>query len=332
VTTVVDVARQAGVSPATVSRVLNGSDTVSSEARQRVLSAVRDLEYHPNAMARGLRRGRGTTIALLVGDIEQSHFAGLTKHIQVVLEEAGFDLMLHNLGHSEERLRGFLERAAAMRLRAVIIASSDAIPRSMDPLLRALEAAGCLVISVGQNLNRLGLPSVVHEERAAATQSVRHLIAQGRTRIAYVGRMVGSAVGTERFRGYKSALAQAGIAFDPELAFDVWFRFAAGRNAVARALERGIQIDGLQAGSDEIAMGAIAAFQDRNLRVPQDVAVVGFGNVELAAHMRPALTTLSSHPDLAAGHVREILRCAEQGVEVPRLYVVSRSLVRRQSS
>jgi DNA-binding LacI/PurR family transcriptional regulator len=329
VATVIDVARQAGVSLATVSRVLNGNATVSEQLREKVDAAVRALEFRPNVMAQGLRRGHSNTVALLVGDIAQRHFAELTMHVQAAVEGIGASLMLSNLGHSAARLEAFLERAPSMRLRAVVIALSDTVKKSVAPLIAELQDGGMAVLSIGQNLTRYGVPSIVHEERAATRRSVAYLQDKGHTRIAYIGRIKGSAIGTERFRGYEAALAKA-RAFDETLVFDLAFRYAAGRDAVLRALDRGIAFTAIQAGSDEIAMGALAALRDRGLRVPEDVAIVGFGDVEMGAYLRPALTTLSSHPESAARHLGELL--SAERTPSDRLVMLTRSLVQRESA
>lgn len=328
--TVIDVAREAGVSLATVSRVLNGRTTVAPALREKVSAAVRALEFRPNAMAQGLRRGHGNTVALLVGDIAQRHFAELTMHVQAAVEDLGAQLMLANLGHSTDRLAEFLARAPSMRLRAIAIALSDTVPRSIAPLVAEVRRSGIGLVAIGQNLTRYGVPSIVHEERAATRRSVARLVEKGHTHIAYVGRIAGSAVGTERFRGYRAALTAAG-AFDPSLVFDLKFRYAAGHEAVLRALEHGAKPTAIQAGSDEIAMGALAALRDRGMRVPEDVAIVGFGDIEMGAYLRPALTTLSSHPADAAARLRELLR--EDGATVgDRLLVLPRKLVERESA
>ena len=298
-TTVIDVAREAGVSLATVSRVLNGSAAVSARLRERVSAAVEALEFRPNLMAQGLRKGQSNTVALLVGDIAQRHFAELTMHVQSALEEVGADVMLFNLGHSESRLARFLERAPSMRLRGIAIALSDSVRKSVARPIADLLAQGIAVVSIGQDLRRLGVPSIVHEERAATQRSVTYLLARGHRRIAYVGRIEGSAIGTERFRGYRAALRKAG-AYHESLVFDMAFRYAAGRDAVLRALDHGLSFTAMQTGSDEIATGAMAALSDRGLRVPDDVAIVGFGDIEMGAYLRPALTTLSTHPAQAA--------------------------------
>ena len=329
-TTVIDVARRAGVSSATVSRVLNGRLTVSAEMRERVNSAVKQLDFRPNPMAQGLRKGQTNTVALLVGDIAQTHFAELTMQLQASLEENGIDLLLFNLGHSANRLSEFLARSVSMRLRGVVIALSDTIPKSTTSLFDNLERNGIQVVSIGQDLSRYGIRSIVHEERAAAQRSVAYLLAKGHKRIAYVGRIKGSAVGTERFRGYHAALVNAN-AFHEELVWDMAYRYAAGRNAVSRAMDSGLRFTALQAGSDEIAMGTLAALHDRGRSVPGDVSIVGFGDVQMGAYLRPALTTLSSQPEQAARHVCSIFK-ADGGVEPPMLTVLTRALVQRDSA
>ena len=301
-TTVLDVARHAGVSPATVSRVLNGRPTVNSESRDRVTASIAALGYRPNPMARGLRRGHSDTVALVVGDIAQTHFAELTMQVQAALEARGLDLMLINLGHRADRLAQVFGRAATMRLRGIVLALSDRLPAAVKPAMAALAAAGLRVVSVGQDLSELRIPSIVHDESAPARRAVEYLLSKGHRRIAYVGRIRGSAIGTERCRGYREAL-EAADCFDPDLVLDEAFRYAAGERAVHKAMDAGLRFTAIQAASDEIAIGAMAALQDRKRRVPDDIAVVGFGGLTMGAYARPALTTISSHPEQAAMHV-----------------------------
>jgi DNA-binding LacI/PurR family transcriptional regulator len=328
--TVVDIARRAGVSTATVSRVLNGNSTVSIAMRDEVLGVVKELGFHLNPMAQSLRKGQTNTVALLVGDIGQTHFAELTMHVQAELESIGIDLLLFNVGHNEARLRDFLKRAVAMRLRGVVLALSDTLSKKAVESLAKLAENNMYIVSVGQNLTRYKIPSIVHEERTATERSVTYLIERGHRRIAYVGRIKGSAIGTERYRGYKAALVKAGL-FQEKLVWDFSFRYMAGRDAVLKALDDGLVFTGLQAGSDELAMGAIAALHDRNLSVPQDVAVIGFGDVGMGNYLRPSLTTISSHPELAAGHLSKIFQSAVAIPLPPHMTTLQRSLVQRES-
>ncbi len=331
--TVIDVARRAGVSAATVSRVLSRSARVSEATRARVLAAIQDLAFRPNPAARALRLGRSSTVALLVGDIEQSVYAGLTKHVEAMLGEIGLDLLLYDLGHSEARLERIVERALALRLRGVAIASTDRLPVPLlTRLAQSLRESGIAILSLRQRLQAHGIPSIVQNDRAATRQAVRHLLGTGRRAIAYVGRIAGSALGAERYRGYRDALAEIPLSHRPDLVTDASYRYRAGYEALARMLESGRRPDAVQAGSDEIALGAIAAILDRGLAVPEDVAVIGFGNVDWSAHVRPALTTVSDDAQMLARKAQDFFRLVEAGGEPPPLTVIERALILRRSA
>lgn len=324
-----DVAMAAGVSTATVSRVINGTGVVSKRMRGRVLAAIDELGFELNPIAQGLRKGQSNTVALLVGDIEQTHFSAMTKQVQGALETLGFDLLLFNVGHSSERLEGFLRRVLALRLKGVIIAVSDKLNKKMINSLRNLSEHGITVVSLGQNLSPFKIASVVQSEREAAYASVRYLISQGRKRIAYLGRIKGSTIGTERFEGYQQALMEAGLV-DPALVWDVAFRFSAGYEAIVRACDAGVRFDAVQAGSDEMAIGAIASLRDRDHQVPTDVAVIGFGDIEVGKHVRPALTTISSHPEDVSAHVANLFSNSLHAAG--SFSLVQRSLIHRESA
>ncbi len=329
--TVTEVALKAGVSLATVSRVQNGNMTVAPEMREKVHAAIKALGYRPNPMAQGLRKGRSNTVALLVGDLAQRHFSELTLHVQTALEDVGMDLMLFNQGHSDLRLDDFFRRAMSMSLRGVAIAMSDMVPASIAPMIRELQKNGTMVVSIGQNLTRYSVPSVVYDETDSSRRAVEYLLASGRTRIAYIGRIKGSAIGTERCRGYKTAMEAAGC-FDPALVWDRKYRYAAGRAAVEEALDQGLTFTGIQAGSDEIAAGAMAALSDRGMSVPGDVAIIGFGDVEMGAYLRPSLTTLSSDPKATAEHVRRFFEGGAAGQPPGTAITIERALVHRDSA
>lgn len=324
-----DVARAAGVSTATVSRVLNGTDVVSKKMRSRVLAAIDELGFNLNPIAQGLRKGHSNTVALLVSDIEQAHFSAMTKQVQGSLESLGLDLLLFNVEHSAQRLDSFLHRVLTMRLKGVIVALSDKLGKTVMTTLRQLADHGVTVVSIGQNLSDYKIASVVQTEREATAASVLYLLNQGRKHIAYLGRIKGSAIGTERYEGYKEALSKAGL-FDPALTWDVAYRFSAGRLAIEQAFDAGLIFDGVQAGSDEMAIGAIAALTDRHINVPADVAVIGFGGIEMGAHVRPALTTISSHPEDVGIHVANLF--ASNLHAAGSLSVVQRSLIHRDSA
>lgn len=333
ITKVLDVARRAGVSTATVSRVLSGRGPVSDKAREKVMAAAKELGFSPNALAQGLRRGQSNMVAFLVGDIEQSHFALMTKAVEETLREIGLDVILYNLNHSAERLGSILTRVRALGLRGVILATPDILPREeIGPLLDNLVHDGVSVVCWGQDISGWGIASIVHEERAAVRKSVRYLIQQGRTPVAYVGRIVGSVTGSERYEGYADAHREAGLEVDPKLVWDAAYRYAAGEVAVGAALDRGLAFSGLQCASDELALGAISALVDHGRKVPDDVAVIGFSEVVWAKYLRPTLTTLSVHHDTAASFIKDVLQKEPGRTSEPGLLTIPRSLVRGTSA
>ncbi|MDN2566395.1 LacI family transcriptional regulator [Aquibium sp. A9E412] len=330
-----DVARHAGVSIATVSRVLRGISSIAPDTRERVLSSVAALGYAPNPLGQALRAGHINAVALLVGDIEQGWYASLARDMQVALEEEGMDLLLFNLGHSETRLREVLERAVSMRLRGVALATSDHIPgAALEPVRARLAEAGIALIAVGRNLEEIGIPSVAHDDEQASRIAVGHLVQRGYTPIAYMSRIRKSATGRVRFAGYLAGLAEHGIARDPAMEWDIAesYRFKAGYNVMRDAIARGVGMRSVIAGSDELALGAMAAARDAGLRIPEDVAVLGFGGLEWGGYVRPALTTLDADTSAFGKGFCTVLKALAGGGSAPPVSLVPRRLIARESA
>lgn len=327
-TTVVDVARRAGVSISTVSRVLSGQAAVAAPTRERVLAAIEALEFRPNPLAQGLRLGRSRAVAFAVGDIEQNVYPTLARVVQGLLEESGYDLMLFNLGHSPERFDAMLARARDLRLSGIVLATSDIIDAERLRAFRLAEG-DCPVVVLGQDLSADGVPSVWHDDTDGAYRATRHLIAIGCRRLGYVGRIAGSAMGGARFEGYRRAVVEAFGALDRDRVWDNTYRYPAGYRAMADAVERGIALDGMITGSDELALGVMAAASDRGIAVPDDLSVVGFGDVEWGAHVRPSLTTLSNDFPLMAERVRALIGDPPAaGAAAPSLRIARRLVLR----
>jgi DNA-binding LacI/PurR family transcriptional regulator len=333
---VVAVASHAGVSPATVSRVLAGRVPVAAETRARVLEAIEALGYRPNEVARSLRAGRGRAVALVTGDIEQGINAALAKHVQSELEALGLDLLLFNMGHREDRLHHFLERAPSLGLRGILLTS----PHVMDmgrlmPIVERASKSGVDILSVGQDLSSFGISSIVHDNTGGAREAVSHLVAKGRTPIAFLGRIESSAIGRARFEGYRTALLSHGHKIDPTLVWDSSqaYRADAGYQATSEALTKGLKFRAVLAASDELALGAMAAAADRGLAIPGDIAFVGFGGLSWGTYSRPSMTTVALDADAAARAIGEIFKEVREGGAAPlSRHVIPTKLVLRQSA
>lgn len=332
---VLDVAKRARVSPATVSRVLNGTTTVSADTRARVLNAVKVLGYQPNYLAQSLRRGRGRSVALVTGDIEQGIYAAIAKHVEGTLEKLGLDLMLFDLGHREDRLRRLIEKSGSSGLRGILLAAPHVL--SMNDLLPRMAAAaqgGVPVVAISQRLDRYGIPSVVHDDAGGAEAAVDYLCERGMAPVAFLGRIRTSAVGSERYRGYRQGLAKAGIKLDRRLVWDIaaGYRWEAGYKTVCRALDAKIEVRSVLAASDELALGGMAAAIDHGLRIPEDIAFVGFGGLDWGRYTRPALTTVGFDIEALAAGVGELFIGFQEGRPVPPLTLITQRLIARDSA
>jgi LacI family transcriptional regulator len=285
-----DVAARAGVSRTTVSFVLNGRPDVqiSPATRERVLDAARVLGYHPHAPARQLARGRSHVVALVLlqspeqiaGDaVLVDTLRGLTS----IARAEGFRVLVEPLG-PEGPYDSLLRTGHADGL----LVSG---PRSDDPALEALAAEHAPIVIQG-SLPGAAVASVDVDNVAAARGAVEHLLGLGHRRIGCITNApLAYTAAWERLAGYRAAIAGAGIAFEPQLVEEAAFDAASGHAATVRLLARST-FDALFVASDVVALGAIGALREAGLRVPDDVSVVGYDDIPLAAYFDPPLTTV----------------------------------------
>lgn len=331
--TVLDVAKRAGVSPSTVSRVLSEKAIVAPETRKKVLRVVSELGYEPNRFAQGLRSGKNSTVAFAVGDIEQYVYLQLSQHIQNELEANALDLLLFNLGHRGDRFEALLRRARALRLSGVVIATPDPIDiEAIKRFRNDLDFATCPIVVIGQDVTGHGIPSVWHDDEDAAYSATKSLLERGCRKIAYVGRIQGSAIGSWRFHGYRRAVEDWGIDVDDGSVFDCAYRYPAGYASGQKIAARRADFDGVMCGSDEMALGVMAACSDAGVNVPDDISVIGFGDIEWASFVRPQLTTVSTDYKGLALCAAEIVVGAGDGQTVALEHEIPRELKVRGST
>ena len=287
VVTVHDVAARSGVSIATVSRTLREPHRVSEDTRDRVLAAVRALDYRPNRAASSLRRGRTGVIALVVPDIENPYFASLTKGAQATSRERGYGLVVVD---TTERSDVELEEVSALRpqVDGIILASSRL---SDDALAAVALATPCVFINRYLNGDGGAAPTVTIDEESGGRAAIDHLYALGHRRITYVGGPARSWSGQRRSRALHDAAAQhegveltevAGFAPDAQ----------GGRSAAEQALATGATA--VVAYNDLVALGLLAQWSERGLRVPEDLSLVGFDDTFVAELSSPRLTSVGA--------------------------------------
>jgi DNA-binding LacI/PurR family transcriptional regulator len=282
-----DVAAQAGVSPATVSRVFTRPDSVAADTRRRVIAVADELGYSPHPVARSLARGRTGSIGIVVPDIANSFSAVITKAVQQEARRDGYTLFVaesDEIARDEERWA----RALAAQVDGLLVAS----PQMPDDALLALAAMTPMVMT-----NRLldGIPAVLTDAYEATGHAVEHLYALGHRELVYLAGPDGYS-NEVRVRGFRDTCGRLGIAASELGPFSA--RFSAGLRAGDLVLAT--SATGVVAFNDEIAVGVINRLADRGVRVPRDMSVVGHDDTQLAEMVMPRLTTVRI-PAAAAG-------------------------------
>lgn len=306
-TTISDVARAAGVSPATVSRVFNQPDLVTPDKRDRVLEAVRDLDYKPSTAARHLRTGAVDTITVLVGDISQPFHGALGKAFSTVGEAKGYRVLLYDLDHREDRLVRMLDDLKTSDAFGVVLATATDL--GTEPVLKAVAAAqarGIFVVSSSQE-QRPSIPAIVPRYQAISHLATVHLATQGCQRMVFLGGGEQSPLSRERRSGFERACSELG--FDPSarVILDGQFAVEPSRRAIDelfRADPAGLVADrasvGVVAINMRMAIGALQAAGELGLEVPRQMSIVCCEDIPLAAEWRPAVTTVGIDFDTLA--------------------------------
>src|SRR5215213_6871754 len=320
--TLEQVAALAGVSRATVSRVVNGSPGVSPVVRAQVERAVAKLGYVPNRAARSLVTRRADSVALVVSEpharfFSEPFFAGMVRGVSGVLAETGVQLLL--LIAQDLPNRGRLERyVVGGHVDGVLLASVH----GDDPLPAVLERAGVPAVLVGRPAAPPSASYVDADNRGGARAAVGHLAGRGRRRIATITGPLDMGVGLDRLDGYRDGLAAAGLAADPGLVEPGDFTEEGGAAATARLLERpGPPVGAIFAASDLMAAGALRALRAAGRRVPGDVAVVGFEDSAVARYAQPPLTSVRQ-PIEELGRQATRLLLARMGGEAGGMHLI----------
>jgi DNA-binding LacI/PurR family transcriptional regulator len=293
-----EVARRAAVSPATVSRVLNGSASVQESSRRRVLDAVADLQYRPNRLARNLRRQQADMIGVVVSDIENPHFSEAVRVVEDEAYKAGYRVLLCNTDETGDKQQAYLEMMADERVIAAIVSPADAQASGVDSLL----SLGIPVVAFDRMIEDDRVDAVVCANVEGLRRATEHLLWLGHERIAFLGGRTDVETGAERLEGYTLAMRAAGVV---PFAFDGGFRTEGAEQAVDELLAQKQRPTALVVANNLMTLGAIRALRRARLRIPEDIAVVGVDDPPWADLIDPPLTTV-------AQPVRRMARTAMQ--------------------
>lgn len=297
--TIRDVAERSGVSVASVSRTLNGAGPVTEATRARVLEAAKALQYVPHSGARSLSTSKTQTVGVILPDLFGEFFSELIRGMDVAARALGYHLIVSS-SHDDADEASAAIRSMRGRVDGLIVLS----PHLDAANLAASMAGRTPILLMNGGATDAGRPSIVVDNHGGAIQAVEHLIATGRKRIAHIAGPTGNLEAEARLAGYLQAMAAAGL---PTTVVDGRFTRDSGQKAGAELAARSERPDAVFAANDNMAVGAMLAFQEAGLRVPEDVALVGFDDIPLASLVRPGLTTLRINISDTGRHALERL-------------------------
>ena len=332
--TIRDVATHAGVSPATVSRVLNRPELVDETTKEKVRHSMKTLHFQPNAIARGLSSQATHTIGLVIPGINDLFFTELYGGIERASRENGMKVLLFDSQHSRSRsLEGF----AFLKQHQVegIIFSSKVVTDDYDALLQRLQVPVALTLTEARG--GISLPAYKVDEVRAEFDVVSYLVSRGHRRIGMItGEETDDITGELRLQGYRNGVIHYDIGYHPEWVEVGNYRFDSGYTAMQKLLERQSvnQLTAVCAASDEMALGAMRCLYDMGLHVPDDMSIVGFDDLTMARMTIPALTTVAQpFAEIGAQAVHSLLGMIQHPKE-PKptgVYYLPHRMVERES-
>lgn len=326
--TIQDVAKKAGVSVATVSRVLNSSPSVSQEAKEKVMNAIKELNYHPNLLGRNLRRMETKMILALLPNISNPFYARIVKGIEDVGHKNGYNVMLCNTDSDIKRERIYLELLKNRLSDGVIFMAPEMDKDELTLIGQNYPVVQCCEYKEGASVSHVSIDNF-----AAAYKAVKHLTGLGHQRIAMISSDNKFLSTKQREAGYKKALEDEGIKIDEALIKYGDYGFKSGLRAAKQLLLPDLRPTAIFAISDLMAVGVIRAVKEAGLKVPEDVAVVGFDDISFASMYDPMLTTISQPKyDLGCVAMELLLKHINEKLSEPQNIILEHELIIREST
>jgi LacI family transcriptional regulator len=295
--TIVDVARHAGVSITTVSHALSGNRRVAKATQARIQHSIRELGYRPNAFARSLRTEHSHMVGLIIPDITNPYYPTLARGLQDALQSGGYQSFVCNTDGRREQERNFLKDSLHRRVDGIAFAAFATTARMLVPVLQA----NIPVVAIGTTIQHRRVDCVRTDDVEGSRDATAYLIEKGYDPIGMIGGPPGTSPSDHRLAGHRSALGSNRIRFDPRLVAIGDFTRTGGAAAMRELLSRRTRPRAVFCANDLMAIGALDAAREAKLRVPRDIAVMGYDDIEAAALVTPDLTTVVN-PAYEMGH------------------------------
>lgn len=288
--TIYDVAREAGVSMATVSRVVNNNPNVKPQTRKKVFEAIERLGYRPNAVARGLASKKTTTVGVVIPDISNAIFAEVARGIEDIANMYHYNIILCNADKKKEKEIRVINTLLEKQVDGLLFMGGTVT----NEHVQAFHTANVPIVLCGTTVEGDTMPAVDIDHEKAAYDAVQLLLQKGHRRIAMIsGTLQDPNNGFARYQGYKRALEEAGIPLNEDLVRIGNYRYESGFDAMKYFLQLADKPTAVFSATDEMAIGAIHAAQDLGLHIPEDISIISVDNSRMASMVRPLLSTVA---------------------------------------
>lgn len=282
-----DVAKKASVSPATVSRVLRQPDLVNKKTREKVLRVIDELNYKPHMIASQFRTQETKTILVIVPDITRPFFSEVLRGIEHTAVKNGYQVILGDTENNIEREKEYVELMYKKQADGVLLLTARMDSKSLKQLADAFP-----MVLACEYVDELDIPTVSIDNISGARKLTDHLINAGHKKIAYISGPMNVILSRDRLRGFQQAMAQYDLPVDPSYIQEGDYEIESGYNQMVKLLALEDPPTAVFVFNDEMALGTIKAVQDHGLKVPEDIAVVGFDNLKMATIFSPQMTTI----------------------------------------
>ena len=291
--TIHDIAKQLNTTASTVSRALQDHPRISQGMKKAVLDLAEKLNYHPNFIASSLRKGHGNTIGIVIPRIDRNFFSSVIGGIEDVAAEAGYNVLICQSYETEEKEKNIVETLINGKVDGLLVSLASGTS-NLSHFEQTIEK-GVPLIFFDRTAPNLDVSKVEIDDFLGAHMAVSHLISQGCRRIVHFSGPLNVSIYANRFKGYKAALEDHGIAYDEKLHIPQTLTRDKGAEAIESLLKLKPMPDVIFSASDYSALGSIIELKEKNIKIPEDIAVVGFANEPYAAIITPSLSSVDQH-------------------------------------
>jgi LacI family transcriptional regulator len=328
--TIYDVAREANVSMATVSRVVNGNPNVKPVTRKKVLEVIDRLGYRPNAVARGLASKKTTTVGVIIPDISSIFFAELARGIEDIATMYKYNIILSNSDQNKDKELHLLNTMLGKQVDGIVFMGGNITTEHVEEF----EKSPVPIVLAGSIEESHVIPSVNIDYEQAVYDSVKEFIERGHKNIGFViGPLHDPQNSEKKLKGYERALQEAGIAYKEELVFEGDYTYDSGLEAFEKLLENNERPTAILVGSDEMALGVVHGAEDKGFNIPDDFEVITSDNTRLSLMVRPQLTTVVQPLyDIGAVSMRLLTKLMNKEKVSENIVILPHRIEHRQST